>query len=424
MAAFVLAGRRQAREAIAWTAVVFASILVHELGHALVARRLGYHAWIELHALGGRTHRLILPTTPAATWRGELAVALAGPLAGFLLGAATFALSRGVAIDRASFAAQLVHDMLWVNVGWGIINLVPILPYDGGLACAAVASRVWPTRAWIPHALTVIVGGAACVWTIWTRNYWLTFLAGQGVYASVIAWRSLAAESRLNAAWADWDCGNLDSARTRAAAYIARGPNDASRANARELLILVELRAMRPAEAKALYDAYPETEVPSPLLRALKALDKGDDDEAARLLDDIAPAWLERALVPILIAWARGDFHDRVREWISPQIAAALPVHVLQNIGAQLFFSGSYDLSAHVHEVAFAVLKTHDAAYNVACSKAKLGLTDEAMAWLTRAVEGGFADLDHLDRDHDFDSLVDQPAFQALRQRLQKAAPF
>src|SRR5689334_12648737 len=68
-----------------WTAVVLVSILVHELGHALVGRRFGASPSIRLHAFGGVT---FLPG-PHLTRAQNTFVSAAGPLAGLLLGIST-----------------------------------------------------------------------------------------------------------------------------------------------------------------------------------------------------------------------------------------------------------------------------------------------------------------------------------------------
>ena len=121
-----------------WVAVVFVSILLHELGHALAFRACGANADIVLYSMGGLT----MPRRERPFGRSEkIFTALAGPAAGMLLGGAVklFAMRHG---EFANPLAELaVEQLLWVNIGWGLFNLVPVLPLDGGLVLEALLSK-------------------------------------------------------------------------------------------------------------------------------------------------------------------------------------------------------------------------------------------------------------------------------------------
>jgi Zn-dependent protease len=71
---------------LAWIAVVFVSLLVHELGHAVAFRRFGSGADIVLYAFYG----LAIPTHDVYGRGPRILIALAGPFAGFLLAAAVY----------------------------------------------------------------------------------------------------------------------------------------------------------------------------------------------------------------------------------------------------------------------------------------------------------------------------------------------
>ncbi len=115
-----------------WTVVMFASILVHELGHALMARRFGAESMIQLHGFGGVT---FMPRN-AFTRRQHIWVSAAGPMAGLCLGASVF-----LAAKLATLYFGQIHNMgvlvaidcaLQINFIWSFINLLPIQPMDGG----------------------------------------------------------------------------------------------------------------------------------------------------------------------------------------------------------------------------------------------------------------------------------------------------
>ena len=133
-----------------WVAVVFVSILVHELGHALAFRRFGADAGIVLYAFGG----LAIPTHEiSGRWR-RILVALAGPIAGFVLAGIVYgsneALGWGQSDDRRMPNGPVVwflyRQLVWVNVVWGVFNLLPVYPLDGGHVSRELCGMRWGTR--------------------------------------------------------------------------------------------------------------------------------------------------------------------------------------------------------------------------------------------------------------------------------------
>lgn len=94
----VLAANRLVRPAmlLEWVVVVFVSVLVHELGHALAARAVGLPARISLHGAGGTTHH---QPPQRDSVRQDVLISLAGPAAGFLLGALAWVWSLAHPLD-------------------------------------------------------------------------------------------------------------------------------------------------------------------------------------------------------------------------------------------------------------------------------------------------------------------------------------
>jgi stage IV sporulation protein FB len=114
---------------VIWTVVASVSILWHELGHAFAARRLGSAPTIDLYSFGGLTHWQ--PRPDASRWH-LISVALAGPVAGMILGGMVglgTLVAGGFGDGNVRF---FVIVMLWINLGWGLVNLLPVLPLDGG----------------------------------------------------------------------------------------------------------------------------------------------------------------------------------------------------------------------------------------------------------------------------------------------------
>lgn len=142
------------RSALIFIAVVFVSIIVHELGHAFVIRHFGFRPRIVLHGFGG-----LAIYDPNSSRRGhrngnqQILISLAGPLAGFALAAIVagvlfatnhyinfsfpFVSAWNVVGNRAGEQlfgefAMLAFCLLQVNIFWGLLNLLPIYPLDGG----------------------------------------------------------------------------------------------------------------------------------------------------------------------------------------------------------------------------------------------------------------------------------------------------
>ena len=131
--------------------IVACSVLVHELGHALVARHLGVPvAGIGLHVFGGAAQMVGLPRRPG----DEIAIAAAGPAVSFALAG----LGHGMALLTG---VRLLGLCGWVNLVLAVFNLLPAFPSDGGRILRAwLARRHGLVRA---TDLAVGLGRVVCV---------------------------------------------------------------------------------------------------------------------------------------------------------------------------------------------------------------------------------------------------------------------
>ncbi len=121
--------------------VILVSVIVHEFGHALTGILFGQKTRIELAAFGGFTYR---QGRKLKLWE-EFIVVLNGPLAGFLL----FLLARFVlhtfTIQNAAIDHMLKFTAL-VNFFWTIVNLIPVLPLDGGHLLSILLEAIFGFR--------------------------------------------------------------------------------------------------------------------------------------------------------------------------------------------------------------------------------------------------------------------------------------
>lgn len=114
-----------------WIPVLFLSLLVHELAHAGTIGLFGYGSSdIVLGGMGGVT----INRRRARPWH-DMLISLAGPFSSFLLAWLIALLFANVAYTRRDPMLVAFLPLLWkANIWWGIFNLLPITPLDGGHA--------------------------------------------------------------------------------------------------------------------------------------------------------------------------------------------------------------------------------------------------------------------------------------------------
>jgi Zn-dependent protease len=154
---------KDVRQLVAWVLAVFVAVLVHELGHAFVMKSFGFRPWITLHAFGGLTSRSGggYYRARVASSLAEVMISAAGPGAGFLLAfVVAFLLSiTGHQASMGFFAGfvpyvafsgtvvsapltNFIFFLLEVSIFWGVINLLPIYPLDGGQIAREIIMRL------------------------------------------------------------------------------------------------------------------------------------------------------------------------------------------------------------------------------------------------------------------------------------------
>jgi Zn-dependent protease len=161
--------------------VAFASVLLHELGHALMARSLGVPvAGIELHFFGGAA-KMAQPRK-----RGdEIVIAAAGPAVSFALGGLGFVL-------YAVTGAWPLATFAWINTIIGTFNLIPALPMDGGRIFRALLSGRTGYQKATEIAVTVARGFAILLGVVGVVTLHLYLVA-----LAVVLWLMSAAELQL-----------------------------------------------------------------------------------------------------------------------------------------------------------------------------------------------------------------------------------
>lgn len=123
---------------------VFACVILHELGHSIVAMHYGVHVErILLLPIGGMAQFDRIPREPSR----ELAITLAGPAVNFVLFGLLALVLHGFSIDQVApfplSLRQLAYTLAAINLVMGIFNLIPVFPMDGGrIFRALLATRL------------------------------------------------------------------------------------------------------------------------------------------------------------------------------------------------------------------------------------------------------------------------------------------
>jgi stage IV sporulation protein FB len=162
--------------ALGLTALLFASVVAHELGHALAARRFGVRTEdIVLLPIGGMARIVNLPARPSH----EIAIAAAGPLVSIGIGAAAYILLLVPSLFMSPLAVAAAGAFIEMNVVLGVFNLVPALPMDGGRVLRGVLAlkRDHLTATRIAARIGRAIAVAGFVYALWTGEYMLAFVA-------------------------------------------------------------------------------------------------------------------------------------------------------------------------------------------------------------------------------------------------------
>ena len=203
IALVILCGERDLADVLIWVGVCFVSILLHEMGHVFAFRFFRRRAEVVLYGFGG----MAIPKADVDGAWPRVAVALAGPFAGFCLAAIAIAavtltgghlfwgrrlflphvgaiLNYRLIMATKSVKAYLhlsvlANDLLFVNFFWGLVNLLPVWPLDGGHAARALLER-WDAYDGHRKSLivSVVIGAVVALGGILNQNTYLAVMFG------------------------------------------------------------------------------------------------------------------------------------------------------------------------------------------------------------------------------------------------------
>lgn len=151
-------------ESVLGVLCIFFSVLIHELGHAVVIRRFGYPSEIVLYVLGGYA------TSSHFPFQRAIAVSLAGPVAGLAFAAGIYVSGRVIFWESLVQFPQLQYIFSMLMFGGlmvNLLNLIPVLPLDGGQVMAACLRQYGPrrsNRAELALKVSIATAAAVCLW--------------------------------------------------------------------------------------------------------------------------------------------------------------------------------------------------------------------------------------------------------------------
>lgn len=373
---------------VEWIALVFVGILVHELGHAVAFRSFGRKPNVTLYGMGGLTS-----ASGSLSPGKRLVTTLAGPGVGFALGALVLISQRtgiwslprldgvGIAdIMRLSLSAPFVTDqlaeiifldLLFINIGWGLLNLVPLHPLDGGQSLEAALSLLRVKQAaLITSMLGVVVAAGGAVWALQTGNIFLLLI------------------------------------------LVFLGFSNVRR--------LGSLRNPQAAPAKASTGKPLSTQLQSTLTLADQALSQGRPAEAVELLRQ------EHAYRPssdsaraYLAVLARTRCFDDIEQLVRNDIDKLDP-STLSSAAAALVAGGRYESGLRAAETAWNADQSGHWQHAVTAAGARAGMRDinGSIRWLYMAADRGWTDRRRLETDPVFAEVRADPRMGDILSRM------
>ncbi|MDX1582057.1 MAG: M50 family metallopeptidase [Thermoanaerobaculia bacterium] len=163
------------QEAALWIPVIFLSVLFHEAGHAAANAALGLGpSLIVLGGYGGFT----VNREKRKAWQ-DVVVSVAGPIFSFILAGLVFVLkSQFEFVERDPMLASLIPLLLVANIVWGIFNLLPVFPMDGGQALYGVVRYLAKPRSALLISIwsSMILGGGLLVLGLLSGQFFVSII--------------------------------------------------------------------------------------------------------------------------------------------------------------------------------------------------------------------------------------------------------
>ncbi len=420
MAALLSGLRGSAAAVISWIASVFVSVLIHEAGHALVIHRAGARAAIRLYAFGGVT----FPSRALGRWPG-LAMALAGPFAGFGLGGLVYLI--GQLLPDSPYALQVIRQLLFINFGWGLLNLVPVMPLDGG---HVLLGLLGPQRQRAGLIAGGLFGAGLCALAASHQQLYVAILFAlfafrslqAGLARTVSGEEALTFDQALARGWERLTQGEGSDARQLGTAVLLQSPDPNLRNRARDLLAWCALSHGEHQVARQMLEGTEPPQAARSLTWAMVLESVGEQSaalpHAQRALEEEPSETAASLTLRLLLHQKdleRAELLAHRHAWSKPGAREVA-------LGEVAFARGSYPSAAGLFEAAFQLSGQGADAFRAGRSYARAGDREQAVHWIRRALDAGFEDLDELAQSADLAAARADPEI-ARRLRLSPFGP-
>jgi Flp pilus assembly protein TadD/Zn-dependent protease len=247
--------------AICWVAILVGSVLLHELGHALVCVHFGRRPMIRLWAMGGVTFDFELPP------RKAILMSLAGPGVGIVLGTAAALVLVAVPESRDWIP---VWDLAVVNLAWGLLSLLPEPGLDGERIVTSLTAIGLGSPARTAGRLAGAAVEATLCCVLWVIGFqFLAMALAIGAFFSFVRVGKvstlLGSPSQVKTPYQLADDGRNEEALAASDRVLARAPGNADVLEERAWILL---RMSRFEEALVVFNEAIRLAPDSPALRA------------------------------------------------------------------------------------------------------------------------------------------------------------
>ena len=178
LAAFGFNGTESGVMHVLYLGMLFLSVLLHEIGHAVVSTRFGIRTVeIVVFPIGGIA-RLERQPKP----KEELWIALAGPMVNLIIAVSLFVYignTRGIGAILQPTDTNLTERIAYGNLALAVFNMLPAFPMDGGRVMRSLIARFRPEReaTRIAAASGRVLAGGLAIFAIVSGQYLILFIA-------------------------------------------------------------------------------------------------------------------------------------------------------------------------------------------------------------------------------------------------------
>jgi stage IV sporulation protein FB len=338
---------------IVWIGIILLSVLIHEMGHAFMALIFKKHPVIELVPMGGVTSY----DPSNLSFYKQFLITFCGPLFGFFLFLVSyFIVHAGIVSSRGS--VYLFTLLYRVNFFWTIVNLLPVLPLDGGQLLRIVLESIFGIRGF---RIAIIIGIAISF--IISLSFFALRMYFLGVIFFLFTFQSF---------------DILKKSR-----YIASSDRNA---NLAKLIRYgeVALQEGRKEDAKKIFE------------RVRSKAKKG-------IIYGLATNYLA------MMDYDAGEKHKAYELLLA--VKEQLPEESSSFLQKLAFEEENFDLVIELSSISFQVESTVEVALRNARAFAVLNQPEPAGGWLQRAVQSGPVDIENILSEKFFNKVKDNPEF-------------